>query len=268
MRLVELVAPAGAGKSALARAALRRHRGVLVDARALVRPGRLPGGVGLARRLPAGLARGRLRDLLLAAPTEDDIAAALRAVASPWSEFLALVAEGPTAASPSVAAGPTAERTVELALLARRWSLESLELRAGIEVALVAGVGRAGAALLDEGLLHPHKIDGAVGIDPARRERYRALVPMPALAVGLEVDPATLVARLERRATERPGHPRWAAVVAGDGLAEHVERSIEDVARTLEVAAERGTAVVRLDGTLDPAEQADRLAHELAAVSR
>lgn len=250
LRLVELVAPPGAGKSTLARALLsdRRARS-WYDARDLVRPARLAGGVVLARtrtlqRLPRGW-----RTVLLAAAGEDDVSRALAAVAEDWRDFLAVTArpDADDRSDPRVAA---------LSLLARRWFVEAVGLRALLEGAVADG-HHGGSALLDEGLLHPYKVDAGVGPDASARADYLRSVPMPGVVVELRVPDEVLIDRLARLALERPERLRLAVIPASDrsALAAEVRRLQHEVGRSVEAARGRGATIVEVDATMPLPEQ-------------
>ena len=245
MRLVELVAPPGAGKSTLARALLRDRRSrSWSDARDLVRPARLPGGVALARtrtlqRLPRGW-----RAVVLAAASEDDVSRALAAVAEDWRDFLAVTSRPDADDRPD-------PRVAALSLLARRWFVEAVGLRALLACAVADG-RRDGSALLDEGLLHPYKVDAGVGPDASARAGYLRSVPLPDIVVELRVPDEVLVDRLARLARERPERLRLAMIPASDrpALAAEVHRLQHEVGRSVEAARARGATIVGVDGTM------------------
>jgi hypothetical protein len=258
VRLVELVAPAAAGKSSLSRAVLghRRARGrTWVDARSLVRPGRVPGGATLARMLGPRWAAGTRGDLLLAAPGEDAIARSLGAVADDWADFLSVV----TAPGSTMAIGDDA-RIAALDLLARRWFVEAVQLRALLATALVDRP-RSGLALLDEGLLHPYKVRAGVGPDLDRQARYLATVPLPDVVLHLDVPDGLVVERLVRLAAERPDRLRLALLPIDDpaALAAAVARDRDAVTAAVETARSRGASVHTIDGSLDLDTQVERV---------
>lgn len=255
MRLLELVAPAAAGKSVLAAALLRtRPRSGWVDARRLVRPSRVPGGRPLTDVLPWRLTAGALGDILLGAPSEDATTRALLAVATDWDEFLALIA----GASPDAGAdGPSADdlRTRVLERVARRWFEDALARQALIVRAVADAAGDT-TALLDEGLLHPYKLEAGAGPDPERRRRYRDTVPLPDVVVRPLVPVATIAERLERRAAHRPDALRL-TLLAERGRAAFVdeaERTTQEVELMVSRARERGAVVIEVEG-LAPLEQ-------------
>lgn len=262
MRLVELVAPAAAGKSVLTRGLLAAHRPRgrrrrWVDARRLIRPARVPGGSGLARLLPERAWADRARDLLLGAPGEDAIARALVSVAEGWADFLTLVVDPVTVDD----AGADARATV-LALQSRRWFHEALEQRALIETHRrpdVADPSGDTLALLDEGLLHPYKIEAGVGRGTVRQERYLATAPLPDVVLSIAVPDAILVERLERLAIERPDRLRLAMLRIDDpdAIAAEVARGQALVARTLEEIRSRGGVVHIIDGSAPFAAQVE-----------
>lgn len=240
MRLVELVAAPGAGKSALSAALLAdRRSGAWIDARLLGREPRR--GAGPVLRLPGGATPRRSR-WLFAAPSEDRLAAALHALAASHPEFLDLVGACAGPAGPEVD-DPT------LRLLARRWFVEALSTRALIE-SVRGSTAASTRALLDEGLLHPTKLDAGAGGDPARRAQYLATVPMPDLVVTIVQDADTIAERLQRRAAERPAQARLAVLARGGtaAFAEEAGRLTDVVTYVTDAARRRGVPVVELEG--------------------
>lgn len=243
MPLVELVGPPAVGKTTLVAACVRE--GAADVRRTLLSP-RHPLLAPLAERArrtpgPAGPRRA-LADRLLAAPDLASGEAALTAVASSWRPFLELVLAGPSGAPPSTDAGLT------LAVMERAWLLDAIRLRA-----LVATLpDSSDLALLDEGLTHPYKTLAAVGDDPARLERYAALVPLPDVLAVVDLDPDEHAQRLRARHGTGATRARWAALgddVDAAALRAEIDRVRAVVDRVATAAATRGTPVVRIDAT-------------------
>lgn len=243
MPLVELVGPPAVGKSTLVAACVRD--GATDVRRTLLGP-RHPLLAPLAERArrtpgPDGPRRA-LADRLLAAPDLASGEAALTAVASSWRSFLELVLAGPSCPPPVSDAG------LALAVMERTWLLDAIRLRA-----LVATLPHSSdVALLDEGLTHPYKTLAAIGDDPARLERYAALVPLPDVLAVVALDPAEHARRLRARHGTGAARARWAALgddVDAAMLQAEIDRVQAVVDRVAAAAAKRGTPVVRIDAT-------------------
>ena len=270
--LLEIAAPPSAGKSTL----LQVLRGLAADPaagirwrpadRAVLRPRWATSTPDILRspeRHPPSW--GPLRRVLFRAPTDAELQEALGAVATSWDDFLRVVVGGPRIVGSSTVPA--------LEVMAMRWLSESITTRALLELHAAArrSVGRTNGAvidvlLLDDGLLHPYKLEAAVGRgDVTRREAYLATVPVPDVLVHLDAPVDLITRRLEHRHAARPNSLRARAINAShpDGevpaFAAEAQRLVGLASVMAEALRLRGVPIIRVDAAATTAAQVDEL---------
>jgi len=271
--LLEIAAPPGAGKSTV----LRALREIAADPtvgicwcaadHAIQRPRRASSTTGRRWLGDPAPVWEPLRRVLFRAPTDAELQDALGSVAEAWDDFLRVVTEGPGTGSARASSVPA------LDIMTTRWLLESITTRALLEAHEVARppIGRTSGdaidvILLDDGLMHPYKLEAAVGRDdPARRDAYLRTVPVPDVLVHLEASVGLIARRLQHRHEAKPQSLRARAIrAAHQGEAEaaftaEAERLVALAGDIADGMRRRGVPVITVDASATTLAQVDEL---------